>query len=105
MDELLAELNRRDIALWLDGAELRVTAPAGALTDELRAALRRHRDSLLAAMRSAPPATAAAPQAITADTAHRFEPFGLTDLQHAYWIGRGSAVEFGNVATHFYAEY
>ncbi len=32
------------------------------------------------------------------------EPFPLTDVQQAYWIGRTGAFELGNVATHLYAE-
>ncbi|MEA2602596.1 MAG: hypothetical protein QOF89_3588, partial [Acidobacteriota bacterium] len=32
------------------------------------------------------------------------EPFPLTDVQGAYWIGRGGAFELGNVATHSYSE-
>ena len=34
----------------------------------------------------------------------RHEPFPLTDVQEAYWIGRGSGFEIGNVATHVYVE-
>jgi amino acid adenylation domain-containing protein len=34
----------------------------------------------------------------------RHEPFPLTDVQHAYWIGRTGAVELGNVSTHNYWE-
>ena len=39
------------------------------------------------------------------DAEHRFEPFPLTDVQHAYWIGRSGAFELGNVGTHAYSEY
>lgn len=35
---------------------------------------------------------------------HRFDPFPLTDLQQAYWLGRGSAFELGNLATGAYVE-
>jgi amino acid adenylation domain-containing protein len=34
----------------------------------------------------------------------RFEPFELTDLQQAYWLGRGGAFELGRVATYFFIE-
>ncbi len=34
----------------------------------------------------------------------RFEPFPLTEVQQAYWLGRTSAFEMGNVATHGYLE-
>ncbi|MEH2080291.1 MAG: amino acid adenylation domain-containing protein [Nostoc sp.] len=34
----------------------------------------------------------------------RYQPFPLTDVQQAYWIGRNSDLELGNVSTHFYGE-
>jgi amino acid adenylation domain-containing protein len=34
----------------------------------------------------------------------RYEPFPMTDVQHAYWIGRTSALEMGNVSCQVYAE-
>ncbi len=36
--------------------------------------------------------------------AARLEPFPLTDIQHAYWMGRDAAFELGNVSAHFYYE-
>jgi len=41
---------------------------------------------------------------ITPDPAHRFEPFPLTDIQQAYWIGRTGTIELSGVGTHGYAE-
>jgi amino acid adenylation domain-containing protein len=34
----------------------------------------------------------------------RHQPFPLTDIQHAYLIGRSAAFELGNIATHGYRE-
>jgi len=34
----------------------------------------------------------------------RHEPFAPTDLQQAFWVGRGAAFEMGGVGTHSYAE-
>jgi amino acid adenylation domain-containing protein len=34
----------------------------------------------------------------------RFEPFPLTDIQQAYWVGRQSAFDLGNIAAHGYME-
>ena len=34
----------------------------------------------------------------------RYEPFPLTDIQQAYWLGRAQVFELGNVATHGYRE-
>jgi yersiniabactin nonribosomal peptide synthetase len=39
------------------------------------------------------------------DPAARFEPFPLNDSQQALWIGRGDAVELGNVGCHGYFEW
>jgi thioesterase domain-containing protein len=44
---LLSELRRRDIEVRAVGGDLRCSAPAGALTPELREALRRHKDDVL----------------------------------------------------------
>jgi len=41
---------------------------------------------------------------IIPDDDKRYTPFPLTDVQHAYWIGRSNAFELGNVATHTYFE-
>jgi amino acid adenylation domain-containing protein len=41
---------------------------------------------------------------IQPDPAQRHQPFPLTDIQQAYWIGRNEAFELGNVATHGYRE-
>ena len=49
------------------------------------------------------PAEQAAPK-LTPDSAHRFEPFPLTPLQQAYWVGRGAGLMVGNVAGHVYFE-
>jgi amino acid adenylation domain-containing protein len=41
---------------------------------------------------------------LTPDPAGRFDPFPLTDIQQAYWMGRRRALALGNVATHSYQE-
>ena len=41
---------------------------------------------------------------IEPDLAQRYQPFPLTDIQHAYWIGRSQAFELGNIGTHGYRE-
>lgn len=44
---LLAELRRCDIRVWADGDDLRVSAPTGALTPELRARLQQHKREIV----------------------------------------------------------
>ncbi|MFJ2060405.1 amino acid adenylation domain-containing protein, partial [Streptomyces sp. NPDC087908] len=38
------------------------------------------------------------------EDAERYRPFGLTDLQQAYLVGRGDAFELGNTSTYFQIE-
>ena len=42
--------------------------------------------------------------AVVPDPARRHEPFPLTDVQQAYWVGRTGAFELGEVGTHIYME-
>jgi amino acid adenylation domain-containing protein len=42
---------------------------------------------------------------VVADRSGRYQPFPLTDIQQAYWIGRGGAFELGNVGAHLYWEF
>jgi amino acid adenylation domain-containing protein/natural product biosynthesis luciferase-like monooxygenase protein len=42
---------------------------------------------------------------ITPDEIGRFLPFPLTDIQQAYWIGRGGAFPLGNIGAHSYFEF
>ena len=41
---------------------------------------------------------------IVPDPASRYLPFDLTDIQQAYWVGRGNDMELGNIACHTYFE-
>ena len=41
---------------------------------------------------------------IKSDPEHLYEPFPLTDVQQAYWVGRSASLELGNLATHIYFE-
>lgn len=50
--ELVALCAERKIKLGLDGANLRVRAPAGALTPELQALLRQHKEALIGLLQS-----------------------------------------------------
>ena len=42
---------------------------------------------------------------IILDPENRHLPFPLTDIQHAYWIGRSGVLEWGNMPCHAYLEF
>ncbi|WP_107046756.1 non-ribosomal peptide synthetase [Streptomyces albus] len=102
IEDLLGELRLRGIRLRLSDGRLDVVAPAGALTPQLRDELRQRRDELATMLEDV--AAGPEPGDLVPRPADRHEPFPLTDIQHAYWVGRGSAVELGGVSTHIYFE-
>src|SRR5947208_14858883 len=102
-DDLLLELNRRGIRLRLADDRLQVLAPPGALTAELQEHLRSRREELVVMLRDHG-SSGAATEGITPKPEQRYEPFELTDIQHAYWVGRSAAVELGGVSCHYYTE-
>ncbi|GAA4232321.1 non-ribosomal peptide synthetase [Actinomadura meridiana] len=100
--DLLTELHRLGVRLRLGEDGLDVLAPAGSLTDELRDRLRQERDGLIDLLRRAQRDDTA--ERIVPRPADRYEPFPLTDIQHAYWVGRNPALEMGGTSTHAYLE-
>lgn len=102
---LLNSLSDIGIKLSTDGESLLVDAPQGTLTTEMRDSLIQRKSEILALLHqhsvSAPvsdlPAIAPAPES-------RYEPFPLTDMQHAFWIGRSGVLQLGNVSNHGYYE-
>ncbi|MFY1671392.1 amino acid adenylation domain-containing protein [Plantactinospora sp. WMMB334] len=42
---------------------------------------------------------------VVADPGHAHEPFPLTELQQAFWVGRAGVYEIGNVGMHLYEEF
>ncbi|MGW3812159.1 TubC N-terminal docking domain-related protein, partial [Micromonospora sp. NPDC005113] len=96
--DLVAELAQFGVQLWEEDGQLRFRAPTGALTEQRRAALRQHKEQVLAVLRDA-----AAPTAVP-HPEQRHEPFPLTDVQSAYLLGRGDGFAYGGVGCHGYGE-
>ncbi|MFN3647970.1 MAG: amino acid adenylation domain-containing protein [Armatimonadota bacterium] len=94
----LDHLRGRGVELSCSDGALAVRAPRGALGEAERRLLQELKPELLALLREPagdPPAAPAAPAEL--------EPFPLTDIQEAYWVGR-SSLELGNVGCHSYRE-
>ena len=103
VEQLVATLEQRGIRIWSDEqGRLRFKAPKGALTPELEEQLRFHKEQLLAHVQEAQQA-ARLPQAVP-DPDNRGQPFPLTDIQEAYWLGRGDSFAL-HAPTHYYDEY
>jgi epothilone synthetase B len=103
LDALLQQLLQQGVQLWVEGEQLRVRAPQGVLTADVRTALTTHKDALIKRLQRATQSDDPLPTVIAAP-AVRHEPFPLTDIQHAYWIGGNMPLELGNVGIHYYGE-
>ncbi|WP_282785411.1 AMP-binding protein, partial [Nocardia sp. CC201C] len=88
----------------LGGDSLLATRMVGRFTGMKLADLYTHRTvaSFAARLRAD---DAAGVRTVTADLAARYEPFPASDIQRAYWIGRGSGAALGGVGTHYYSEF
>lgn len=67
------------------------------------AGLAAHLDEVLSEQTSLSDSATVLPQ-IVADRHNLYEPFSLTDVQQAYWIGRSGEYALGQVAAHCYFE-
>ena len=107
MQDLLATLSALEVKLEVRaGGKLHVNAPAGVLTPELHQQIGRHKEALIERLLASRTALAQDElPAITPDPERRHQPFPLNDVQHAYWFGRNSQIEFGSVSTHVYFEF
>ena len=104
--EFLSRLLDLDVRLWVDDGRLRYSAPREVMTPELRAELVERKKEIIAFLSRGGDAVqlASLPTIVPAPDG-RHQPFPLTDVQQAYWIGRGGDFELGNVATHLYLEF
>ncbi len=93
--DLLRELRSRNIRIWVDGAELRFSAPRGAMTVELKRQLTESKPGLLSLLRESP----AEAQMSEADA------FPLTELQEAYLVGQSLFGELGAQPALIYLEF
>ena len=103
-DELLAHLTREGVELWLEGDRLRYRAPQGVLTADLRAKLATCKPEVVSRLRERERGTTNALPSLVPAPEQRYQPFPLTEIQQAYWLGRTAAFELGNVACHSYSE-
>jgi pyochelin synthetase len=102
---LINSLADRGIKLSLAGDDVIVDAPKGTLTTEVRDRLTERKAEIVALLMQQENCLPVndLPEIVPAP-ASRYEPFPLTDMQHAFWIGRSGILELGHVSNHGYYE-
>jgi len=104
LHSLLTNLSDKGVKLSADGDSLLIDAPKGAIAPELRDSLIAHKTELLSLLRQNDLATDVSLPSIQPAPNQRYEPFPLTDMQYAYWVGRSGMLELSSVANHGYYE-
>jgi len=105
LNSLLTNLSNKGIKLSVKGDSLLVDAPKGVITPELRESLSEHKVELLLLLRQySMDVSSTALPVIVPVPEQRYEPFLLSDMQHAFWVGRSGAIELGGVSNHGYYE-
>ncbi|RMI28194.1 non-ribosomal peptide synthetase [Nocardia stercoris] len=106
----VVEIGREHDFFVLGGDSMLATRMIGRFPGTTLADLYDHRT--LAEFASALPASSvpaarigASDTEIVADPGSWFEPFPLSDVQRAYWIGRDAGLTLGGVDAHFYTEF
>lgn len=103
-DQFIIFLQQKGIHLALNAQQqLHYKAKRGALTTDLQAELKQRKPELIHFLQQTQAKSNALPQ-IIADPDKRHEPFPLTDIQEAYWLGRSETFEL-HTSTHFYEEF
>lgn len=102
--QFLLELQKLNIRITIDGNKIRGSAPDGVLTKEIVSKIQENKAAIIDILKKTSD-TSNELQPIVHDEEHQYEPFPLTDVQQAYWVGRSNEFELGNVATHMYMEF
>ncbi len=103
MIALLQELWQRGITISSQDENLKVQAPQGALTPELRARLAEHKQAMLRWLQESSQAEEAALPVCVPDLEQRYESFPLSDMQLGFYMADDPYMEF-HVRPHYYIE-
>ncbi len=98
--EFLSFLRRLGIQISVDGNKLHCNAPTGILTPTLRQQIKERKTEILFFLNSV-----STIQSISPTPRQRSQPFPLTEIQQAYWVGRRETFELGNMASQAYWEF
>jgi amino acid adenylation domain-containing protein len=103
LSPLIDELSRLGVTLRVDGAQLAINAPKGAITAELRDRLRHHKSELLRWLEQRAGDAEQRLPTVVHDAGGEGRPFALSDLQSAFHIGQMEFMDH-HVRPHFYTE-
>lgn len=93
----LVDFSNRNIQLWTEDGKIKFKAAAGVLTLEDKNFLKENKDVVIECLLQEN-------VTIVEDRKNQYEPFGMTEIQQAYVLGRNPAFSYGGCACHIYME-
>lgn len=101
---LVDVLHAQGVIMTTENGELRLFGPEDVLGEaEVVDAIRAHKPEIIAHLSEIASASSDGP-GLAVDPVARHDPFPLTDIQRAYWVGRQDAFDHGSVSIHYYTE-
>ncbi len=85
LEHLKQTLQAQGVRIWVEGEQLRFSAPPGAMNQALKSALTHHKARLVQELSQLSDQVKTVP--LQAQPSARYAPFAMTDLQQAYWVG------------------
>lgn len=104
---LLNYFSSYGVKLSLHGNALEVDAPEGVITPDIGCSITKYKAELLSLLHQYSKVSDVNVNQLPDVVPYpedRYKPFPLTDMQHAFWVGRSGALELGEVANHGYYE-
>jgi len=108
LSETLSQLADQGVKLNIDPKDserLRISAPQGAINSQLKQVLVEQKSAIIALLKERQTGAEIdqLPKIIPCEQQNH-QPFPLTDIQHAFWVGRSGVIELGSVSNHGYYE-
>lgn len=103
LEQFLANLATEGILVHASNGQLVVQHQNGALRPDVQALLEEFEEEIVLWLGQRDAYGAGLPPLVP-DPAARYEPFPLTEIQQAYWVGRSGVLALGDVGIHVYLE-
>ncbi|MEZ4732265.1 MAG: condensation domain-containing protein [Caldilineaceae bacterium] len=104
LERWLQLLLQQGVELWVEEGKLRIRAPQGVLTPDLRRELTERKAELVARLQRSTQENMLPLPLLTPAPEMLHDPFPLTDIQFAYWVGQTSQQEL-STGYHAYTEF